>query len=74
VGAYARERGIAALWTAGALCQHAAQAYGPDARHFATVPELIAALPLAPQVEAVLVKGSRFMQMERVVQALGGNA
>jgi UDP-N-acetylmuramoyl-tripeptide--D-alanyl-D-alanine ligase len=74
VGAYARERGIASLWTAGALCEHAAQAYGPSARHFATVPELIAALPQAPEANAVLVKGSRFMQMERVVKALGENA
>jgi UDP-N-acetylmuramoyl-tripeptide--D-alanyl-D-alanine ligase len=73
VGAYARERGIAALWCAGALCEHAAQAYGPGARHFASVPELIAALPQAPGARAVLVKGSRFMQMERVVQALGAD-
>jgi UDP-N-acetylmuramoyl-tripeptide--D-alanyl-D-alanine ligase len=70
VGAYARERGLAALWTAGALCVHAAQAYGAGARHFDTVPELVAALPQAPEANAVLVKGSRFMQMERVVQAL----
>jgi UDP-N-acetylmuramoyl-tripeptide--D-alanyl-D-alanine ligase len=74
VGAYAKERGIAALWTAGELCAHAAQAYGAAARHFATVPELIAALAQAPQARAVLVKGSRFMQMERVVQALAAPA
>jgi len=72
VGAYARERGLAALWTAGALCVHAAQAYGSNARHFGTVPELVSALPQAPEANAVLVKGSRFMQMERVVQALIG--
>ena len=70
VGAYARERGISSLWTAGALCTHAAQAYGPAARHFESVPELVAALTQAPEASAVLVKGSRFMQMERVVQAL----
>jgi UDP-N-acetylmuramoyl-tripeptide--D-alanyl-D-alanine ligase len=74
VGAYARERGIAAFWTAGALCGHASAAYGAGARHFATVPELVAALPQAPEAQAVLVKGSRFMQMERVVKALGENA
>jgi UDP-N-acetylmuramoyl-tripeptide--D-alanyl-D-alanine ligase len=74
VGAYARERGIAAFWCAGALCEHAARAYGAAARHFADVPSLIAALPQAPAAASVLVKGSRFMQMERVVQALGGQA
>ncbi len=72
VGAYARERGIPALWTAGSACAHAAQAYGPAARHFATVAELVAALPQAPQAASVLVKGSRFMKMEQVVQALQG--
>jgi UDP-N-acetylmuramoyl-tripeptide--D-alanyl-D-alanine ligase len=74
VGAYAKERGVAALWTAGELCAHAAQAYGAQARHFASVPELVAALTQAPQANAVLVKGSRFMQMERVVQALLASA
>jgi UDP-N-acetylmuramoyl-tripeptide--D-alanyl-D-alanine ligase len=76
VGAYAREHGIAAFWTVGAQCEHAARAFGADARHFASVPELIAALPQAPAAGAVLVKGSRSMKMERVVQALlqGGTA
>ncbi|MEW6706534.1 MAG: UDP-N-acetylmuramoyl-tripeptide--D-alanyl-D-alanine ligase [Pseudomonadota bacterium] len=70
VGAYARERGIPVLWAAGEASLHAVQAFGPAGRHFATVAELVAALPQAPQAGAVLVKGSRFMQMERVVQAL----
>ncbi|HET9643695.1 MAG TPA: UDP-N-acetylmuramoyl-tripeptide--D-alanyl-D-alanine ligase [Burkholderiaceae bacterium] len=70
VGAYARERGIVALWCAGALCAHSAQAYGPSARHFGDVPTLVGALGEAPVAASVLVKGSRFMQMERVVQAL----
>jgi len=77
VGAYARERGIAALWCAGELCVHAAQAYGPTARHFADVPALVAALGEAPAAASALVKGSRFMRMERVVQTLaqaGGGA
>jgi UDP-N-acetylmuramoyl-tripeptide--D-alanyl-D-alanine ligase len=73
VGAYAAQRGVEALWTAGALCAHAAKAFGA-ARHFGDVPALVAALPQAPQVHSVLVKGSRFMQMERVVGALRGSA
>jgi len=70
VGARARERGIDAFWTAGPLCTAAAEAYGPTARHFADVDALLAALGSAPEAASVLVKGSRFMKMERVVHAL----
>jgi len=43
----------------------------PGARHFKDVADLnAAALALAPAVASVLVKGSRFMRMERVVEAL----
>ena len=76
VGAYAAQRGLAALWCAGPAAAHAAAAYeasgGALVRAFATVDELIAALGAAPEVKNVLVKGSRFMRMERVVAALAG--
>ena len=66
VGAAARAVGLEHVWTVGALCMHA----GAD-RHFDTVSALVAALPGArPAAASVLVKGSRFMQMEQVVQAL----
>ncbi|MBN8489695.1 MAG: UDP-N-acetylmuramoylalanyl-D-glutamyl-2, 6-diaminopimelate--D-alanyl-D-alanine ligase, partial [Burkholderiales bacterium] len=67
-GAYARERGIDTVWCAGTLAVDAARAAG--GRHFADVPQLLAALDEAPAFASVLVKGSRFMQMERVVAAL----
>ena len=77
VGAHAKERGIETLWVAGELTTHTAQAYsGPGAapraaaRRFDSVASLIAALGDAPDCAAVVVKGSRFMQMERVVAAL----
>jgi UDP-N-acetylmuramoyl-tripeptide--D-alanyl-D-alanine ligase len=70
VGAHARERGLEALWTAGALCGHAARAFGAGARHFDDAAAVVAALDQAPACGAVLVKGSRFMRMEQVVQAL----
>jgi UDP-N-acetylmuramoyl-tripeptide--D-alanyl-D-alanine ligase len=70
VGAYARERGIEHLWLAGALCAHAARAYGSAARHFTGAPEMINALHEAPRCASALIKGSRFMAMERVVRAL----
>jgi UDP-N-acetylmuramoyl-tripeptide--D-alanyl-D-alanine ligase len=74
VGAYARERGLDTCWFVGALCADAASAHGPGARHFADVPALLAAWPEAPASASVLVKGSRFMRMERVVQALQAEA
>jgi UDP-N-acetylmuramoyl-tripeptide--D-alanyl-D-alanine ligase len=70
VGAYAAERGIDALFTLGDLCVHSAQAFGA-ARHFKDMDSLLAAVTLqVGGCHSVLVKGSRFMQMERVVQAL----
>ncbi|MEO7852891.1 MAG: UDP-N-acetylmuramoyl-tripeptide--D-alanyl-D-alanine ligase [Rubrivivax sp.] len=70
VGAYAHQRGIERLWTVGALCVHAAAAYGPGARHFDSVDALLAALADAEPAGAALVKGSKFMHMPRVVHAL----
>ncbi|MCV2366116.1 UDP-N-acetylmuramoyl-tripeptide--D-alanyl-D-alanine ligase [Paucibacter sp. DJ1R-11] len=71
VGAYAAERGLAALWTAGSAAADAAAAYGAKARAFATVADLLAALAeSAPTVQNILIKGSRFMRMEQVVAAL----
>jgi UDP-N-acetylmuramoyl-tripeptide--D-alanyl-D-alanine ligase len=70
VGAYAAERGLQALWTAGSAAADAADAYGPSARAFNTVADLIAALPTKPVAHNILVKGSRFMKMEQVVAAL----
>jgi len=69
VGAYAKARGIEALWTAGSASQHASFAFG-GGRHFDAAQSVIAALGQAPDCRAVVVKGSRFMQMEQVAAAL----
>jgi UDP-N-acetylmuramoyl-tripeptide--D-alanyl-D-alanine ligase len=71
-GVLARTSGIEHLWCAGAASAATAAAYGSGARHHADAPALIAALPEAPRAASVLVKGSRFMRMERVVAALSG--
>jgi UDP-N-acetylmuramoyl-tripeptide--D-alanyl-D-alanine ligase len=69
VGAYARERGIPQLYTLGD------QAVAMQGRHFDSIEALNAAVLAAlPQVSSILVKGSRFMKMERVVQAVTGTA
>ncbi len=76
VGAFAAQRGIEEVWVAGELMRHATAAC-PGARHFADAPALIAALGEAPAAASIVVKGSRFMKMERVVAALmegGGHA
>ena len=73
IGAYARDRGIARLYALGELAEEAVTAFGPGATHFETVDPLVA--QLTHEVRAgttVLVKGSRFMRMERVVAGLTG--
>jgi len=70
IGAYARERGVEHLWVAGALCAHAVRAFGAGARHFTGTANVIDALHEAPRCASALIKGSRFMGMERVVRAL----
>ncbi len=69
VGAYAQTQGLDALWAVGELSRHAAASFD-GARHFDTVAALIAALDEAPSASSVLVKGSRFMKTEQVVEAL----
>ncbi len=71
VGAYARDRGVETLLAIGPLTREAVQAFGINAFHFDDIAALIAAVRSSVQPGAtVLVKGSRFMQMERVVHAL----
>ena len=71
MGLYARARGIDSLFATGPLMRETAQAFGANAAHFDDIGALIDALRPSLQAGAtLLVKGSRFMQMERVVQAL----
>lgn len=70
-GAQARALGIEKLFALGDLSAAAVSAFGPGARHFADLEALLDVLrvELASGV-TLLVKGSRAMRMERVVQAL----
>jgi len=70
VGAAARASGIDRLFTFGADSARASEAFSVPARHFARIEDLLAALePELDPRAVVLVKGSRCMRMERVVQA-----
>lgn len=70
-GRAARAAGLDGLFTLGDLSGHAAAAFGPGARHFAAFDELMRALgPLMAADVTLLIKGSRAMRMERVVNAL----
>jgi folylpolyglutamate synthase/dihydropteroate synthase len=73
-GAYAHKLGIERLLAVGALSQASVDAFaaaGGQAQHFADIDALCAALsPALENAASVLVKGSRFMRMERAVAAL----
>ena len=72
IAAYAASRGIAEVFATGELARHMS---GSGTRHFEQFDDLLAALDvrLGSNCDAtVLVKGSRFMKMERVVQHLLG--
>ena len=69
VGEEARRAGLDYLLTLGELSDAAARAFGSGGKHFQELGDLCAALnPLLGGDTTVLVKGSRFMRMERVVE------
>ena len=70
IGEYARAKGLSQLLAIGEATRETVQAFGSGAGHFETLEELVSSV----RATTVLVKGSRFMKMERVVAALIGAA
>ena len=71
IGVAARDAGIGALLTLGVASETASAAFGKGADHFEAIETLVnKAQSLLEPGMTVLVKGSRFMKMERVVEQL----
>ncbi len=74
IGAYARACGIERLLAIGELAGEAVHAFGANAEHCGDLDTLVRRVrDAAGAGVTILVKGSRFMRMERVVTALTGS-
>lgn len=71
IGSYAKAAGVDALFTLGNLSQSMSAAFGGGAKHYLDPQVLVADLIANMRTGVnVLVKGSRFMAMERVVNKI----
>ncbi len=71
VGLHAAQMGIDHVLCLGDLAAHTATACGANAHHMTDIDALNQrVLQQLPQLGSVLVKGSRFMKMERVIEAI----
>jgi UDP-N-acetylmuramoyl-tripeptide--D-alanyl-D-alanine ligase len=72
-GEQARARGVERLYAVGELSAGAVQAFGAGAEHFADTAELLSALRRDLDADTtVLIKGSRAMAMDAIVERLLG--
>jgi len=75
IGDAARTSNLDRLMTVGELSRHASDVYGQGAQHYQDLEVLMTDLEQCLDAETtVLVKGSRFMQMERVIKRLIASA
>ena len=69
IGEYAKQKGVTHVVTFGETSQETSQAFGSGAQHLKLIEQVFEAVALLEPAN-VLVKGSRSMRMERVVQNL----
>ena len=71
IGGYAKSKGVDGLFALGEMSTIAVHNFGEGGFHFNSVEALVSALAARLDADSVvLVKGSRFMRMERVADAL----
>jgi UDP-N-acetylmuramoyl-tripeptide--D-alanyl-D-alanine ligase len=75
VGAYALSKNVSSLFGLGDATRASVEAFGAAGYHAKSIEDLLYVVKTCATPEAtLLVKGSRFMKMERVVAALTGTA
>jgi UDP-N-acetylmuramoyl-tripeptide--D-alanyl-D-alanine ligase len=74
VGRYARLKGVTQLLTLGDLSSRAAYTFGRNAQSFEVMQDLLDQVNMLQNNKGtILVKGSRLMKMEQVIQQLTGH-
>ena len=71
IGQYAQKVGIEVIYTLGELSKASTEAFGSNAAHFTDVEALLTSLEQhLPDHPTFLIKGSRFMRTERIVDKI----